>query len=367
MYRSNNTIMNPRFHELKIADVRNETEDTVSIAFEVPGELKDDYVYEPGQYLTLRHEINGEDVRRSYSICSGTNEQELRVAIKKVPEGRFSTFANEHLKQGDILKVMTPTGGFTAEFDERTVKNYVFFAAGSGITPVISLVKSILHKSPKSNITLVYGNKSLDSVIFREELENLKNEFMQNFSLIHVFSREKIGNTLQDGRLDEKRVLNIHKAMLDGQEIDEVFVCGPEPIIYSVKDAFSKLGFDENKVHFELFTSPGEQDKNREKIQHRDQGPRIDANVKVILDGEETLLNLDSDGDSILEAAQDAGADVPFSCKGGVCCTCKARIMKGTAKMDVNYALEDDEVADGYILTCQAHPTSDELIVSFDD
>jgi len=345
--------MNPRFHELKIADVRKETEDTVSVAFEVPKELKDDYIYEPGQYLTLRQEIDGEDIRRSYSICSGTNENELRVAIKKVPQGVFSTFANEHLKE--------------AEFNDATSKNYVFFGAGSGITPVISLVKSILHTSPESNVTLIYGNKGIDSVIFREELENLKNDFMENFSLIHVFSREKIGNNLQDGRLDEKRILNIHKAILEGQDIDEVFVCGPEPIIYAVKDAFGKLGFEENKVHFELFTSPGDKDKNKEKVQHRDQGPRIDANVKVILDGEETLLNLDSDGESILDAAQKAGADVPFSCKGGVCCTCKARIMKGTAKMEVNYALEDDEVADGYILTCQAHPTSDELIVSFDD
>ena len=359
--------MNPRFHELKIADLRRETEDSVSVAFEIPSELKDEYVYEAGQYLTLRHEINGEDVRRSYSICSGTNEEELRVAIKKVPQGVFSTFANDKLKTGDLLNVMTPIGNFTTDFDEQTEKNYVFFAAGSGITPVLSLMKSILHKSPLSDVTLIYGNKGLDSVIFREELENLKNEYMNNFTMIHVFSREKIGNALQKGRIDEEKVTKIYNAFLKGQEIDEVFVCGPEPIIYAVKDSFSDLGFDQNKVRFELFTTPGEKDKNKEKVQHRDQGPRFDANVKIILDGEETLLALDSDGDNILDAAQKAGADVPFSCKGGVCCTCKAKILKGSAKMDVNYALEDDEVADGYILTCQAHPTSDELIVSFDD
>tara|TARA_B100000508_G_scaffold141093_1_gene146523 strand:- start:26867 stop:27946 length:1080 start_codon:yes stop_codon:yes gene_type:complete len=359
--------MNPRFHELKVADVRRETEDTVSVAFEVPADLAEAYQYKPGQYLTLREEIKGEDVRRSYSICSGANENELRVAIKKVTDGRFSTYANEILKEGDELKVMTPIGGFTTEFDKNTSKSYVFFAAGSGITPVISLIKSILHTSPNSDVTLIYGNKGIESVIFREELENLKNEFMDNFSLLHVFSREKIGNSLQDGRLDEDRILKIYHALLEGQEIDEVFVCGPEPIIYAVKDAFGKLGFEKNKVHFELFTTPGEKDANKSKVQHRDQGPRIDANVKVILDGEETLLDLDSDGDSILEAAQKAGADVPFSCKGGVCCTCKAKVLEGTAKMDVNYALEDDEVEDGYILTCQAHPTSDELIVSFDD
>lgn len=359
--------MNPRFHELKIADVRRETEDTVSVAFDVPEELQETYKYEAGQYLTLRANINGEDIRRSYSICSGTNEDELRVAIKKVHQGKFSTFANESLKVGDVLNVMTPIGSFTTEFDEKTKKNYVFFAAGSGITPVISLVKSILHECPESNVTLIYGNQGLDTVIFREELENLKNEFMDHFSVLHVFSREKIGNTLQDGRLDENRILKIYHAILEGQDVDDIFVCGPEPIIYAVKDAFGKVGYDENKVHFELFTTPGEKDKNKEKVQHRNQGPRIDANVKVILDGEETLLNLDSDGDSILEAAQKAGADVPFSCKGGVCCTCKAKILQGTAKMEVNYALEDDEVEDGYILTCQSHPTSDELIVSYDD
>lgn len=359
--------MNPRFHELKIADVRRETEDTVSVAFDVPEEFQETYKYDAGQYLTLRANINGEDVRRSYSICSGTNEDDLRVAIKKVPQGKFSTFANDSLKVGDVLKVMSPMGSFTTEFNEKTKKNYVFFAAGSGITPVMSLIKSILHECPESNITLIYGNQGLDTVIFREELENLKNEFMNNFSVLHVFSREKIGNSLQDGRLDEKRILKIYHAILEGQDVDEIFVCGPEPIIYAVKDAFTKLGFDGNKVHFELFTTPGEEDKNKDKVQHRSQAPRIDANVKVILDGEETLLNLDSDGDSILEAAQKAGADVPFSCKGGVCSTCKAKILKGTAEMDVNYALEDDEVADGYILTCQSHPTSDELIVSYDD
>lgn len=359
--------MNPRFHDLKVVDVRRETEDTVSVAFEVPEDLKEAYGYEAGQYLTLRQEIKGEDVRRSYSICSGEDEPELRVAIKKVPKGKFSTYANGELKVGDTLKVMTPIGGFTTEINAQTDKNFVFFAAGSGITPVISLIKTILHRAPKSSVTLIYGNKGVESVIFREELENLKNQFMNQFSLMHVFSREKIGNTLQDGRLDENRILKIHEAILKGQEVDEIFVCGPEPIIYAVKDAYGKLGFDKNKVHFELFTTPGEGDKEKSKVQHRDQGPRIDANVKVILDGEETLLDLDSDGDSILEAAQKAGADVPFSCKGGVCCTCKAKVLKGTAKMEVNYALEDDEVEDGYILTCQAHPTSDELIVSYDD
>ena len=358
--------MKPTFNELRVCDIRQETEDTVSIAFEIPGELKADYAYDAGQYLTLRTEIDGEDVRRSYSICSGEHEDELRVAVKKVPGGKFSTFANEKLKTGDVLHVMTPIGGFTTKFDTSTAKSFLFFAAGSGITPVISLIKSILHSAPKSEVALVYGNKTLDSVIFREAIEDLKNTYMNRFSVLHVFSREKIGNRLQDGRLDKDRILNIHHAFFEHGTVDEIFVCGPEPIIYAVKDAYGELDYDENKVRFELFTTPGESNEKR-KVEHREQGPRIDANVKIILDGEETLLDLDSDGDNILEAAQKAGADVPFSCKGGVCCTCRAKILKGTAKMDVNYALEDDEVADGYILTCQSHPTSDELIVSYDD
>lgn len=359
--------MSPRFHDLRVADVRRETEDAVSVAFDIPAELKDDYKYKAGQYVTLRQEINGEDVRRSYSICTGVNEGELRVAIKKVYKGVFSTYANEELKTGDVLQVMTPMGSFITEIDESTEKNYVFFAAGSGITPIASLIKTILHTSPKSNITLIYGNRSMDSIIFREEIEDLKNQHMDHFSVMHIFSEEKIGNPLQDGLMNEEKIVNIYNAVLKGQEIDEVFVCGPEPVIHGVKDTFANIGFDENKVHFELFSSPGQKKKPDVTLEHKDHGPRIDANVKVILDGEETLLSLDSDGDNILDAAQKAGADVPFSCKGGVCCTCKARVMKGTARMDVNYALEDDEVADGYILTCQAHPTSDELIVSFDD
>ncbi|MDX1652140.1 MAG: 1,2-phenylacetyl-CoA epoxidase subunit PaaE [Brumimicrobium sp.] len=358
--------MNPTFFELEIADIRNETEDTVSVAFEVPEDLKDKYIFKPGQYLTFKKKINGEDLRRSYSICTSPLENELRVAIKKVPNGRFSTFANEQLKSGDKIEVMTPTGNFTTSLDAKTDKSFVFFAAGSGITPVMSLIKSILTQSPKSDVTLFYGNKGIDSVIFREELESLKNQFMNNFRLIHVFSRESIGNKLQKGRLDEEKIELLYKAFLDGQSVDEVFVCGPEPIIFAVKESFEKLGFDKNKVHFELFTTPVRGEKKEHH--HRDhEQQQLNANVKVILDGEQTLLQLDSAGESILEAAQKAGADVPFACKGGVCCTCKAKILEGSAKMDVNYALEEDEVEAGYILTCQAHPTSEQLVVSYDD
>jgi len=357
--------MNPTFNKLKVSAINKETEDCVSIAFLVPNELENSYAFKPGQYLTLKQIINGEDVRRSYSICSGVNDGELRVAVKKIPEGKFSSYANDELKEGSDLEVMTPTGNFTTEITATTDKTFVFFAAGSGITPILSLTKTILQNAPKSNVILFFGNKGFDSIIFREELEGLKNKYMNTFRLVHVFSRESIGNKLQKGRIDKEKVNALHQAFLVNEEVDEVFVCGPEAMIYAVSETFEELGYPKELVRFELFTSPTDKaakiEKPKEKLE------QINANVTIILDGEETLISLDSQGENILEAGHKAGADLPFACKGGVCCTCKAKIIEGTAVMDVNYALEKDEVEAGYILTCQAHPTSDKLIVSFDE
>ncbi|HLV41271.1 MAG TPA: 1,2-phenylacetyl-CoA epoxidase subunit PaaE [Brumimicrobium sp.] len=357
--------MNPRFHTLTVKDIRQETDDAVSIALTVPTELNTDYNYKPGQYLTFRTTLEEEEVRRSYSICTGLHENELRVAVKKMVHGKFSTFANKELKVGDEIEVMTPMGTFITEINEDTEKSFLFFAGGSGITPVMSLIKTILHTAKKSNVTLIYGNRGFDHIIFRAELEDLKNQYMNKFSLMHVFSNERIGNKLQEGLLDKNQIEKIYNAILKGQAIDEVFVCGPEPTIFAVKDVFEEVGLDAKKVHFELFTSPTQ--KNTNPFPTVVASENIEANIKVILDGEEILLNLASDGVSILDAAAKAGADVPYSCKGGVCCTCKAKVLEGEARMDVNYALEKDEVEAGYILTCQAHPVSEKLIVSFDE
>jgi ring-1,2-phenylacetyl-CoA epoxidase subunit PaaE len=357
--------MNPRFHTLKVNDIRQETNDAVSIALTVPTEFSENYKYSPGQYVTFRTTIDGEEVRRSYSICTGLQENELRVAIKRMAHGKFSTFANTELKIGDDIEVMTPLGNFTTEINEDTEKSFLFFAGGSGITPIMSLIKTILEIAKKSNVTLIYGNRGFDHIIFRDELEDLKNRYMNNFNLMHVFSGEKIGNKLQEGLLDKNQIEKMYKAILEGQDTDEIFVCGPEPTIYAVKDVFEGAGFDPKKVHFELFTSPTQ--KNKKPLPKVVTAEKVDANIKVILDGEEILLNLDSDGESILDAASNAGGDVPFSCKGGVCCTCKAKVLEGKARMDVNYALDEEEVAAGYILTCQAHPISEKLVVSFDD
>ncbi|HZH85703.1 MAG TPA: 1,2-phenylacetyl-CoA epoxidase subunit PaaE [Brumimicrobium sp.] len=357
--------MNPRFHILKVKDIRQETQDAVSIALTVPSELAANYKYQPGQYLTFRTFIDGEEVRRSYSICTGIQENELRVAVKKMIHGKFSTFANSALKIDDEIEVMTPMGTFTTEINEDTEKSFLFFAGGSGVTPVMSLIKTILHTAKKSNVTLIYGNRGVDHIIFRDELEDLKNRYMNNFSLMHVFSNEKVGNKVQEGLLDKSKIEQIYKAVLQGRTIDEVFVCGPEPTIFAVKGVFEELGFDPKKVHFELFTSPTQ--NNTKPLPKVVSAEKVEANIKVILDGEEILLSLESDGMSILDAAAKAGADVPYACKGGVCCTCKAKVLEGKAIMDVNYALEADEVEAGYILTCQAHPVSEKLVVSYDD
>lgn len=356
--------MTPKFHALTVADVRRETEDTVSVAFTVPEELKADYAYKAGQYLTLRSVINGEDLRRSYSICSAPHEGEWRVAIKQVENGQFSSWANTQLHIGDELQVMTPAGHFAFAPDSSRKGNYVFFAAGSGITPVLSMLKTVLEKEPSSSVTLIYGNRGFYNIIFRETLEALKNRYMERFRMVHILSRESLGNPLQKGRIDEDKVHSICKAFFREGTVDGVFICGPEEMIHAVKNGMMANGVDEKNIHFELFGTslPKPAATKREKDVNS-----VDSLVTVILDGDQIELALNSDDVTILDAAQRAGADLPFACKGGVCCTCKARVLEGNARMDVNYALEKEEVEAGYILTCQAHPTSETLIVSFDD
>ncbi len=356
--------MTPKFHTLKIKDIRVETDDAVSVGFEVPVTLKEDYDFLAGQYLTIKANINGEDIRRSYSLCTRPNENDLRIAIKRVSNGKFSNYALDHFKVGQDVEVMTPAGSFKFQPVENAEKSYVLFASGSGITPIMSIMKSILHNEPNSDVTFFYGNKNFSSIIFREEIEALKNLHMNNLRVIHILSRESLGNDIQKGRISKEKVDKLYDAFLKNNTIDGAYICGPEEMILGVKESLTEKGIPETLVHFELFTSSAPRKAAKIESVSLD---AVDSIVSIILDGDQIDIPLNTDGDNILDAAQKAGADLPFACKGGVCCTCKAKIIEGTARMDVNYALEKDEVEAGYILTCQAHPTSEKLLVSFDD
>lgn len=355
-----------KFYPLTVCDLRRETADTVSVAFSVPPEYEELFRFIQGQYLTLRADWGAGEVRRSYSICSGVEEGELRVAIKKVAGGLFSTFANEQLKKGDTLEVMPPQGRFFTPLDPTQSRLYVAFAAGSGITPILSILKTVLAREPHSRFILFFGNRSFDQVIFHEALELLKNRYPDRLSVHHVFTKEMTGSDLFYGRIDADKCRQFARLLFDPLEVSAFFLCGPEDMIFQVKDTLSALGADARKIHFELFTTPGAARKTAAPIVTTAAADRFDAAVTVIQDGAQFDFLLVSDGSTVLDAAMRAGADLPFSCKGGVCSTCKAKVLEGEVSMDLCYALEPDELEAGYVLTCQAHPKSKRLVVSFD-
>ena len=359
--------MRPKFHTLKISDVRRETLDCVSVAFEVPAELQENYKFQQGQYLTLRETIGGEDIRRSYSICSGIHDNELRVAIKKVDGGTFSSWANENLIVGQEMQVMTPMGHFTSELSEANAKNYLLVAAGSGITPVMSIAKSVLKSEPKSTVTLIYGNRWFNTIIFRDELEDMKDRYLGKFRVFHVLSGEPNDIQLFYGRIDAEKCDGFGKHFIDMENINEVFVCGPEPMIRAVSEHMKTVGLPAENIHFELFASPGQISTAEKKVEPAKTAATDEvSNVSVVFDGQQLDFVMPMNGMSILDAAQRHGMDIPFSCKGGMCCTCRAKLEEGEAPMDVNYALEPGEVENGFILTCQAKPKSKRVVVNFD-
>lgn len=362
-------MSSPKFHSLKVKQIKRETADAVSIALDIPNDLKNDYSFTQGQYITFKKTFNGEEIRRSYSICSSPLDNELRVGIKMVENGLFSTYANKELKEGDSLEVMTPMGMFFTELNSSNSKNYVAFAAGSGITPIMSIIKTTLATEPNSTFTLVYSNKNTGSVMFLEEIEALKNVYLERFTVFHLLSRESVDVPVLNGRISREKCQELFdKNLIDSSKMSEVFVCGPEEMIYAVKDSFTAKNFDSKHIHFELFTSPSQtQTTQKTATQTQDSSDsQAKASVSVKIDGITYQLDLPYAGETILDAALKTGADLPFACKGGVCCTCRAKITKGTASMDMNFSLEDDEVEKGYILTCQAHPTSEEVFVDFD-
>ena len=353
--------MTPRFHRLRIRDVRRETSDSVSLAFDIPDDLAGEYRFVQGQHLNVRAVLDGEEVRRSYSICSGVDDGEIRVAIRKVPGGRFSVWANERLAPGDTLDVMSPEGRFFTPLREDAARHYVAFAAGSGITPVLSLIRTTLAREPRSRFTLVYGNRRLSSTMFHEALWELKDRYLSRFVIYNVFSREAQEVDLFNGRIDAARTRAFLDALIPVAGIDEAFVCGPATMIDEVEAALIDAGMPREHVHVERFGVPG---ADAAPVDDTD---AAEARVTLIVDGVRREIDFHRGQHSILEAGRAAGIDLPFSCKGGMCSTCRAKLLAGEVRMAKNYALEPHEVAAGFVLTCQSYPLTEQVVISFDD
>lgn len=354
--------MTPQFHRLAIAEVRRETADAVSLRFEVPGELRQAYRFVQGQHVALRAVLDGVEVRRNYSICAGVDDGELRVAVKAVPGGVFSTWANRHLAAGDRVDVMTPEGRFHVPLDASRARHHAAFAAGSGITPVLSLARTTLAREPSSRFTLVYGNRTLADTLFQEALEDLKDRHMGRFVLINLFSREPQEVELFNGRLDAGKVAALADSLLPLDTVDEAFVCGPGAMIDHVGAALRAGGVPAGHMHVERFGVPAAAPAHR-----TEPGDVAQARVTVIADGVRRELPFREGDASILDAAMGAGMNLPYSCKGGMCCTCRARVLEGRVRMDRNYSLEAADVERGFVLTCQSHPLTETVVLSFDE
>ncbi len=353
------------FHKIKIADVYKETKDTVVIEFDIPKQLQDAFSFKQGQHLTLRKLINDEDVRRPYSLCSSPVENLWKVAIKQLPGGVFSTYANTELQSGEMLEVMPPTGNFYVDIEPGTSKNYIAFAAGSGITPILSIIKTHLLSEPNSTFKLFYLNQRVKSIIFKEEIEQLKNRFFGRFQVFYFLTREQRDIPFLNGRFDIEKLQILTKTFIDIEDTNHCFICGPEDMIFLIRDELQAAGLDKEKIHYELFFS-GNTEAVDIKIAKTLELKAEGTEVTIIDGGTEFHFIMDDDYDTILDGALAAGADLPFACKGGVCSTCKCKLIEGSVEMKVNYALEENEIENNFVLSCQAVPTSDKVIVDFD-
>jgi ring-1,2-phenylacetyl-CoA epoxidase subunit PaaE len=355
------------FRPLTILDIRNETADCISVSFHIPDEWKEEFQFKSGQNITLRSTIGSQEIRRSYSICSSPHDNELRVAIKKVDEGLFSSHAHRYFKVSQTLDVLSPTGNFSLSLNAKNKKHYIAFAAGSGITPVISILKTILKEEPFSSFTLIYGNRNRTSVIFREELLALKNEHPEQFQLMNIFSREKMDAPVFEGRIDAAKCEMIFKQIIPLASDQEYLLCGPAPMIFAVREWLLREEVNEKKIHYELFSDPGESGSTVKRIDPAPNEYTLEkSRVTIRLDGVSSDFQLPVKGPTILEAAIQAGADLPYACRAGVCATCRAKLVEGKVTMDQNYALADEELEQGFILTCQSHPASEKLLIDFD-
>jgi ring-1,2-phenylacetyl-CoA epoxidase subunit PaaE len=353
----------PRFHRLAVNDLRRETADAVSLTFAIPKDLAGDYSFAPGQYLTLRTTMDGEEVRRSYSICSGPDDGELRIAVKKVDGGAFSSWAADELRAGDELDVMTPTGRFGVAPAPDEARTYVGFAAGSGITPILSLAKGVLAREPHSRFFLFYGNRTTSGMLFREALEELKDRFIARLSVFHVISGEEQDIPILHGRLDGEKVRVLLRSLVPAQSVDHVFICGPTGMSEEIEATCREVGLADDRIHVERFVSEFGGKPRPKAVVPPSAPPK--AFASLIIDGKRREVPV-ADGEAILDAALRGGVDLPFACKGGMCSTCRAKLVEGQTEMDVNYSLEPWELKAGFILTCQAKPVTDKVVVDYD-
>lgn len=355
-----------RFYPLRVVEVRRETRESVVLSLAVPASHREAFRFTQGQYLTLRATIGGTEVRRSYSICAAVQDEHLRVGIKQVPGGLFSTWANQTLRPGATLEALPPLGNFYVPLEAASRRHYLGVAAGSGITPLFGILKTTLLGEPHSSFTLVYGNRASSSIMFREELEDLKNRFLGRFNLIHVLSREQQDIELFNGRIDRAKCAALFRYWVDPATIDSAFICGPQAMMVEVSAALQAHGLAKSRIKFELFASQSLPGPRRLQTTPATGQDSHRCRATIILDGRARQLELDKNATSLLDAALEEGLELPYACKGGVCSTCRALLVEGEVDMDANFALEDYEIARGYILACQSYPVTDRIVVDFD-
>lgn len=353
-----------KFHTIKVKDVYKETDDCSVLTFDIPSELHEEFHFRQGQHLTLKADIDGQDIRRSYSLCSSPIDTEWKVAVKGIPGGVFSTFVNTTLQSGDTLELMAPSGTFGVDVS-TTPKTYIAFVAGSGITPVLSMIKAHLAKEPNAKFKLFYLNRTVKSIIFKEEIEQLRNQYFGRLEIFYFLTKEHRDIELFNGRFTSEKLQEITTKLMDMSEVSEAFLCGPEKMIFLVRDELMNAGMSKDHIHYELFVS-GLSEEDIQRAERLSQQNVEGVEVTIVDGGKEFHFTMTKDYDNILDAALGAGADLPFACKGGVCSTCKCKVLEGDVEMKVNYALEEDEVAQKFVLSCQAVPTSDSVKVDFD-
>jgi ring-1,2-phenylacetyl-CoA epoxidase subunit PaaE len=352
------------FHKIPIKEISKEANDCTVVTFDIPKSLHQEFLFRQGQHLTLKTIIDGEDIRRSYSLCSSPLEQKWRVAVKQIPNGKFSTYINNGLQIGDYMEIMAPSGAFGVNVSD-TPKTYIAFAAGSGITPIISMIKTHLAKEPDSRFKLFYLNRTVKSIIFKEEIEQLRNQYFGRLEIFYFLTREHRDIELLNGRFTSDKLKELFSKIVDVKEVDECFICGPEEMIFLIRDELEVAGMPSQNIHYELFVS-GLSEEDIKRAERLAEQSVEGVEVTIVDGGKEFHFTMTKDYDTILDAALGAGADLPFACKGGVCSTCKCKLLEGSVEMKVNYALEDSDVAQNFVLSCQSVPTSESVKVDFD-